>query len=176
MIIHGGYAKRIREGDSVGFNDIDLFCTHEALVQFCSMLSNSDYIVGRPESLLPSRAVIILVSRKRADAVIKFDAEIVNEDLYQAALNLSDTQKHKFFGMTVGVVSAASDMLIKEVCDFGNPKHAEDAQNYRNTIGNIDLNEHENFRQLWVHHISQKYKNLAKLGIYDPVSKKLRMA
>lgn len=176
MIIHGGYAKRIREGDSVGFNDIDLFCTNETLNQFCAILSNSDYIVGRPESLLPSRAVIVLVPRKRADAVIKFDAEIVNEDLYQAALNLGDTQKHQFLGMTVGVVSAASDMLIKEVCDFGNPKHAEDAQNYRNALGDIDLNEHENFRKLWVHHISQKYKNLAELGIYDPVTKKLRMA
>lgn len=175
MIIHGGYAKRIREGASVGFNDIDLLCTAESLEQFCTVLSNSDYIVARPESLLPSRAVVVLVSRKRADAIIKFDAEIVDEDLHQAALNLSDTQRHEFLGMAVGVVSAASDMLIKEACDFGNPKHAEDARNYRQALGDIDLSEHETFKQLWEQHISQKYRRLADLGVYDPVTKKLRI-
>lgn len=175
MIIHGGYAKRIREGASVGFNDIDLLCTDEALEQFCAILSKSDYIVGRPKSLLPSRSVVVLVSRKRADAVIKFDAEIVSNDLYQAAFNLSDTQKHRFLGMDVGVVSAATDMLIKQACDFGSSKHAKDARDYRKALGDIDLSGHEDFRQLWENHIGQKYENLAEIGLYDPATKKLRL-
>lgn len=175
MIIQGGYAKRIREGALVGFNDIDLLCTEEALEQFCAILSKSYYIVGRPKSLLPSRAVVVLVSRKRSDAVIKFDAEIVSDDLYQAAFNLSDTQRHQFFGANVGVVSAATDMLIKEACDFGSSKHAKDARNYRKVLGDIDLSEHEDFRHLWERHISQKYEGLAALGLYDPATKKLRL-
>lgn len=176
MIIHGGYAKHIREGASVGFNDIDLLCTDDALEQFCAILSKSDYIVGRPKSLLPSRAVIVLVSRKRSDAIIKFDAEIVGDDLYQEAFNLSDTKRHQFFGGSVGVVSAATDMLIKQACDFGSPKHAKDAQDYRKALGDIDLSEHEHFRRLWERHIGQKYEALAALGLYDPATKKLRLS
>jgi hypothetical protein len=158
MIIHGGYAKFLREGADSSYNDIDLFATSKDLDALCALFSDQNYICHRGKTPVPNREVVVLIPRDRHLPVIKFDAEVVANALHDAAFNLPDTSTTIFMGLRVGVVSDLTDMIIKEeVMDFSHPKHAVDVAAYRAKLGEVDKSQHEAFRRCWAKHISAKY-------------------
>lgn len=158
MIIHGGYAKMLRERQSGSPNDIDLFTTQSGLEELFSSLSGEHYVIHRGSTGTANREVILLVPRDRKLRSIKFDIEVVPEDLYKAVWELEDTTRQTFLGLQVGVVSAATDMIIKEEClPFTRSKHRIDVEAYKQELGDKDLTPYATFRKLWAKQMSDKY-------------------
>lgn len=158
MIIHGSYAKFIRDGDESPYNDIDLFATIEELDSLCTLFSDESYVCHRGKTPVPNREVVLLLPRDRNLSIIKFDAEVVSQSLCDTVFNLPDTLKTVFMGLSIGVASDLTDMLIKEeVMDVSHPKHAADVAVYRAKLAGIDTAKHEPFMAAWAKHIAVKY-------------------
>ena len=158
MIIHGGYAKFLRENDKSSYSDIDLFATTEDLDTLCGLFSNENYVCKRGKTRVPKREVILLLPRYKDLSIIKFDVEIVSKSLHDMVWNLPDTVNTTFMGLNIGIVSELTDLIIKEeVMDFSNSKHATDVIAYREKLGDIDTSLHEPFREAWANHIADKY-------------------
>ena len=158
MIIHGGYAKFLRDGAKSYYNDIDLFATTEELDNLCALFSDENYVCRRGKTPIPNREVIVLLPRDKNIPLIKFDAEVVSGSLRDAVLDLPDTAKTVFMGLSIGVASDLTDMIIKEeVMDFSHSKHAIDVAAYKTKLGDIDTTKHEPFRAAWAKHIAVKY-------------------
>jgi len=158
MIIHGGYARFLRDGAKSSYNDIDLFATTEDLDSLCALFSDENYVCRRGKTPIPNREVIVLLPRDKNIPLIKFDAEVVSGSLSDAVLDLPDTAKTVFMGLEIGIVSDLTDMIIKEeVMDFSDSKHTVDVVAYKNKLGDVDTTQHEPFRAAWAKHIAVKY-------------------
>jgi hypothetical protein len=158
MIIHGGYAKFLRDGAKSSYNDIDLFATTEDLDSLCALFSDENYVCHRGKTPVPNREVVLLIPRDKNLPIIKFDAEVVSSSLRDTVLDLPDTAKTVFMGLSIGVASDLTDMIIKEeVMDFSHSKHAIDVAAYKTKLGDIDTKKHEPFRAVWAKHIAAKY-------------------
>lgn len=158
MIIHGGYAKFLRDGAKSSYNDIDLFATTKDLDKLCALFSDENYVCRRGKTPVPNREVVLLIPRDKNLPLIKFDAEVVSESLHDTVLNLPDTTKTVFMGLGIGVASDLTDMIIKEeVMDVSHPKHAVDVAAYKDKLGNVDTTQYEPFRDAWAKHIAVKY-------------------
>lgn len=158
MIIHGGYAKFLRDGAKSYYNDIDLFATTENLDSLCALFSDQNYVCHRGKTPVPNREVVLLIPRDKNLPIIKFDAEVVSGSLRDAVLDLPDTAKTVFMGLEIGIVSDLTDMIIKEeVMDFSDSKHTVDVAAYKNKLGDVDTAHHQQFRDAWAKHIAVKY-------------------
>jgi hypothetical protein len=158
MIIHGGYARFLREENLLFYNDIDLFATLDDLDNLCGLLSEENYVCRRGKTPVPNREVILLLPRDKNLRIIKFDVEVVSKSFHDIVWNLPDTINTSFMGLDIGIVSELTDMIIKEeVMDVSDYKHTIDVLAYRDSLGSIDTTSHESFRSAWETHIAIKY-------------------
>lgn len=158
MIIHGGYARLLRDQSSDYPNDIDILITADGLTDFLDNLSDEQYVVHKGPTGTLNREVVVLLPLDKKLPKIKFDIELISEELYQAAWELEDTSKSSFLGIQIGVVSEATDMIIKQEClPFSRDKHRVDVEYYRNKLGDMDLSPYRTFKALWARQMSDKY-------------------